>query len=57
MQYLTRDASKEKTFVDKIRNIYLHVQETLKKSREKYKARYDQHRTKRTFIMGDKVWL
>jgi hypothetical protein len=35
----------------------LQVQETLKKSREKYMARHDQHRTKRTFIVGDRVCL
>jgi hypothetical protein len=35
----------------------LQVQETLKKSQEKYKARHDQHITKRTFGVGDRVWL
>jgi hypothetical protein len=29
----------------------------LKKSQEKYKARHDQHRTERTFRVGDRVWL
>jgi hypothetical protein len=29
----------------------------LKKSREKYKARHDQHRIKRTFRVGYKLWL
>jgi hypothetical protein len=35
----------------------LQVKETMKKSQEKYKARHDQHKTKRTFRVGDKVWL
>jgi hypothetical protein len=35
----------------------LQVQETLKKSQERYKARHDQHRTEKTFKVGDRVWL
>jgi hypothetical protein len=33
------------------------VQETLKKSQKKYKARHNQHRTERSFRVGDRVWL
>jgi hypothetical protein len=29
----------------------------LKKSREKYKARHEQHIIERTFTVGHKVWL
>jgi hypothetical protein len=54
---LTGDALKAKKIVEKIRKIHLQVQETLKKSREKYKARHDHHRTKTTFRVGDRVWL
>jgi hypothetical protein len=54
---LIRDALKAGKFVEKIRQIHLQVQETLKKSQEKYKARHDQHRTKRTFKVGARVWL
>jgi hypothetical protein len=54
---LTRDALKAKMIVEKIRQIHLQVQETLKKSQEKYKDRHYQHKTKRTFRVGDKVWL
>jgi hypothetical protein len=39
---LTRDALKEEKIVEKIRQIHLQVQETLKKSWERYKARHDQ---------------
>jgi hypothetical protein len=54
---LTRDALRAEKFVEKIRQINLQVQEMLKKSQEKYKARHDQHRTKKSFKVGDKVWL
>ena len=54
---LIGDALKEEKNVEKVRHINLQVQETLKKSQEKYKARHDQHRTKRTFRVGDIVWL
>jgi hypothetical protein len=54
---LRGDALKVETFVEKIKQIHLQVQETLKKSQEKYKSRHDQHRTKRTFRVGDIVWL
>jgi hypothetical protein len=48
---------KRKTIVEKIKKIHLQVQETLKKSKENYKARHDQRKTERTFSVGDKVWL
>jgi hypothetical protein len=48
---------KEKKIVENIRQIHLQVQETLKKSREKYKAQHGQHRIEKTFKLGDKVWL
>jgi hypothetical protein len=35
----------------------LQVQDTLKKSQERYKAQHDQHKTKKTFKVGDRVWL
>ena len=54
---LIGDALKEETNVEKIRNIHLKVREALKKSQEKYKARHDQHKTERTFRLGDRVWL
>jgi hypothetical protein len=54
---LTRDALKVEKIVKKIRQIHLQVQETLKESREKYKARHDQHKTERTFRVGERVLL
>jgi hypothetical protein len=48
---------KEEKFVENIRQIHLQVQEMLKKSQEKYKARHDQHRTEKSFKVGDRVWL
>jgi hypothetical protein len=42
----TGEAFKVEKFVEKIRQIYLQVQETLKKSQERYKAQHDQHKTK-----------
>jgi len=38
---LIGDELKENKIVDKIMKIHLQVQETLKKSQEKYKARYE----------------
>jgi hypothetical protein len=52
---ITGDALKAKNIVDKITQIHLQVQETLKKLREKYKARHDQCRTEKTFKVGDRV--
>jgi hypothetical protein len=49
-----RDALKAKKIVEKIKQIHLQVQETLKKSQEKYKARHDQHKIERTFRVGDR---
>ena len=43
--------------IDKIRQIYLQVQEALKKSEEKYKARHDQYKVWKSFKVGDIVWL
>jgi hypothetical protein len=37
------EALKMEKFVEKIRQIHLQVQWTMKKSQEKYKARHDQH--------------
>jgi hypothetical protein len=54
---LIGDALKEEKCVEKIREIHLQVHETLNKSQEKYKARHYQHRTEKTFKVGDKVWL
>jgi hypothetical protein len=57
MEDLIGDALKVEKFVEKIRPIHLQIQETLKKSQEKYKARHDQHRIERTFRVKDKVWI
>jgi hypothetical protein len=54
---LTGDALRAEKFIEKIRQIHLQVQETLQKSQEKYKARHDQHRTEKSFKVGDRVWL
>jgi hypothetical protein len=54
---LTGDAMTAKIFVEKIRKIHLQVHETLKKSRENYKAIHDQHRTEKSFKVGDRFWL
>jgi hypothetical protein len=51
------DAFKAEKIVEKIGQIHLQVQETLKKSREKYKAQHDQHIIEKKFKVGDKVWL
>ena len=44
-------------FIEKIRQIHLHVQETLQKLQEKYKARHDHHKTEKSFKLRDRVWL
>jgi hypothetical protein len=54
---LTRDALNVEKIVENIKKTHLQVQKTLHKSQEKYKARHDQHKTKRTFRVGDRVWL
>jgi hypothetical protein len=54
---ITGEALKAKKFVEKIRQIHLQVRETLKKSKKKYKAKHDQHRTDKSFKVGDKVLL
>jgi len=54
---LTRDALRAKKFIEKIRHIHIWVQETLSKSQEKYKVNHDQHRTEKSFKVGDRVWL
>jgi hypothetical protein len=46
-----------KNLVENIKKFHFQVQETVKKSHEKYKARHEQHRTERTFRVGDRVWL
>jgi hypothetical protein len=51
------DTFKEKKIVEKIKQIHLQVNETLKKSREKYKARDDLHKINRKFRVGDIVWI
>ena len=54
---ITGEALKADHFVEKIRQIHLQVQETLKKSQAKYTARHDQHRTNKSWKVGDRVWL
>lgn len=54
---ITRDALKTEKFVEKNRHIHLQVHETLCKSYEIYKTMNDQHRTKKLFKVGDRVWL
>jgi uncharacterized protein YifE (UPF0438 family) len=51
------EAFKEDKFVENIRNIHLQVHDMLNKSWEKYKSRYDQHKTIKSFKVGDKVGL
>jgi hypothetical protein len=51
------EALKAKKFVEKIRHIHLQVDETMKMSQEKYKAKHDQHITENSFKVGDTVWL
>jgi hypothetical protein len=48
---------KHERFIDKIRQIHLHVKETLKESQKRYKVRHDHHKNKKSFRVGDKVWL
>jgi hypothetical protein len=52
---LTRDALRAEKFVEKIRQIHLQVQETLKKSQKKYKARHDQRKIENSFKVGDSL--
>jgi hypothetical protein len=54
---LTRDALRVEKLVEKIKQIHLQVQEMLKMSQEKYKAKHDQHKTDNSFKVGGKVWL
>ena len=54
---LTRDALRDENFIEKIRNIHLQVQQTLQKSRDKYKSRHDQQKTEKSFKVGYRVWL
>jgi hypothetical protein len=54
---ITGEALRVEKFVGNIRKIHLQVQEMLKKSQEKYKAKHDQHRTERSFKVEDRVWL
>ena len=54
---LTRDALRAEKIVEKIRKKYFQVQETFKKSQEKYKARHAQHKTEKSFKVGDRFWL
>jgi hypothetical protein len=49
------DALEEEKFIEKIRQIHLKVQDMLNKSHKWYKARHDQHKTMRTFRVGDRV--
>ena len=51
------ESLKEKKFFENIRKIHLQVQETLKKSHERYKAWYDQHIIEKPFKVRDRVWL
>jgi transposase-like protein len=53
------EALKEEKFVEKIRHMHLQVQvhETIKRSEEKYKTKLDQHRTEKSFKVGDRVCL
>ena len=54
---LTKDALMAEKIVEKIRHIHIQVQYTLHKSKKKYEARHDQHRTNKSFKVGDRVWL
>jgi len=51
------DALRAENFIEKIKHIHLQVKETLQKSQVKYKARHDRNRTKKSFKVGDRVWL
>jgi hypothetical protein len=48
---------KVEKFIEKIRKIHFQVQDTLKKSQERYKECHDQHKTKKSFKVGERVWL
>jgi hypothetical protein len=50
------EALRVEKFVENIRQIHLQVRQ-MKKSQEKYKAKHDQHKTKKSFKVGDRVWL
>ena len=52
---LIGDAMRAKIIVEKIRQTYLQVHETLEKSQEKYKAIHNQHKTNKSFKLGDRV--
>jgi hypothetical protein len=54
---VTSEALRENKFVEKIRQIHFHVQETLKKSQEKYKERHDQNLTKNSLKFGEIFFL
>jgi hypothetical protein len=54
---LTRDALQSEKNVENISLIHLQVHHTLRKSQEKYKARHDQQKIERKFIVGDRIWL
>ena len=54
---ITGEVLKAEKFVENIRQIHLKVHKTLKKSQERYKTRHDQYITKKSFKVGDKVWL
>ena len=43
--------------IEEIKQIDLRVQETLQKSQVKYKVRHDQHKTEKSFKVGNRVWL
>jgi hypothetical protein len=49
---LITDALREEKIDEKNRKIHLQLKQTLKKSREKYKARHDQQRTEKSFKVG-----
>lgn len=54
---LTRDTLRAKKFIEKITQIHLQVQETLHKLHDKCKGRHEQHRTKKSFMAGDRVQI
>jgi len=54
---LQGDEKKASTFMDKIKQIHMRVQEQLEKSQQLYKYRLNQHGEDHKFHVGDKVWL
>jgi hypothetical protein len=56
-EYTMGEALKEEKFVENIRQVHFLVDETLKKSQEKYKDGHNQHRIEKSFKVGDNVWL